>query len=279
VFAFDGIDMWRKKMYPPYKANRIEKRAKRSLTEIDEDKLFFEAFDIFKDFIKKRTNCTVLENPQLEADDLIAGFVSHRPTDNHVIVSGDEDFEQLLAENVTLYNGVADTTTTLKGIFDYKGKQQVIDKKTGLPKAAPNPEWSIFEKCVRGCSTDNIFSAYPGIREHGSKKKIGLREAFEDRHKKGFDWNAIMQHQWSDHLGKDHKVLDDYNRNKQLVDLFQQPESIQTIILQTISDACVPLNRPQVGIFFLKMCGKFDLQKLSNRANDFASMLAAPYPS
>jgi hypothetical protein len=131
---------------------------------------------------------------------------------------------------------------------------------------------------VRGCTTDNIFSAYPGIREKGSKTKTGLREVFEDRHKKGFAWSSIMQHHWADHNGNEHKVNDDFIRNKQLVDLGDQPDHIRDIILNTILEACVPLSRPQIGLYFLKMCGKFELQKLSERATDFSQLLSASYP-
>ena len=68
--------------------------------EQEEDKLFWETFDEFKKFIYEKTNCTVLQHPQLEADDLIAGFIQCHPTDDHVIISSDTDFHQLLAENV-----------------------------------------------------------------------------------------------------------------------------------------------------------------------------------
>jgi 5'-3' exonuclease len=278
IFAFDGKNNWRKDIYAPYKANRIEKRAKRTPTEMAEDVLFFEAFDIFKDFIKTKTNCTVLENDSLEADDLLAGFCQSHPNDTHIIISGDADFEQLLAPNVILYNGVTDTTTTLTGIVDYKGKA-IIEKKTGNPKPAPDPQWSVFEKCMRGCTTDNIFSAYPGIREKGSKNKTGLREAFEDRYKHGFAWSSVMQYRWADHLGNEHKVYDDYIRNKQLVDLTDQPENIKIKIYETILNACVSLNRPMIGLLFLKLCGKFELQKISERANDFSVLLSAKYPA
>jgi hypothetical protein len=65
---------------------------------------------------------------ELEADDLISGWIWNHPDDHHVIVSSDTDFYQLLAPNVQQYNGVADELHTLEGIFDKKGKL-VIDKK------------------------------------------------------------------------------------------------------------------------------------------------------
>lgn len=274
VFAFDGRS-WRKDVYKPYKANRVDSTA--SPTEVAENKMFFEAFDIFRTFVRTKTNCTILEHPNLEADDLISAFIKSHPTDSHIIVSSDGDFFQLLAENVILYNGVMDTTTTLKGIFDYKNNP-VIDKKTGNPKQAPEPEYNLFEKSMRGCTTDNIFSAYPGIRENGTKNKTGLREAFEDRKKQGFNWNSVMMHHWTDHRGSEHKVLDDYNRNRQLVDLNAQPDNIKIEMFKTVADASKLKSVNNIGIHFLKFCGKYELQKLSERSNDFAQMLSAKYP-
>jgi hypothetical protein len=274
VFAFDGRS-WRKDSYKPYKANRVDSSA--SPAEVEESKLFFEAFDIFRKFVSLKTNCTILEHPILEADDLISAFIQSHPEDDHIIVSSDGDFDQLLASNVTLYNGVADTTTTLAGVFDYKGKP-VIDKKTGNPKVAPEPEYSLFEKSVRGCTTDNIFSAYPGIREHGSKNKAGLREAFADRQKQGFDWSSVMMHRWTDHHGHEHKVLDDYHRNRQLVDLCSQPDDIQIAMYETVAEACKEKSVGQIGLHFLKFCGQYELVKISERATEYVALLSSKYP-
>jgi 5'-3' exonuclease len=276
IFCFDGSS-WRKTVYTPYKANRILARNNQSPAEVAESQLFFEAFEIFRKFVSLKTNCTILEHPILEADDLISAFIQSHPADDHVIVSSDGDFYQLLAPNVTLYNGVADTTTTLDGVFDYKGKH-VIDKKTGNPKIAPEPEYSLFEKAVRGCTTDNIFSAYPGIREHGSKNKAGLREAFEDRKKKGFDWSSVMMHRWTDHHGIEHKVLDDYHRNRQLVDLCSQPDDIQIAMFETVAEACTPKAVGQIGLYFLKFCGQYELVKMSERSTEYVSPLSSKYP-
>ena len=49
--------------------------------------------------------------------------------DNHVIISTDGDFAQLIAPNVKQYNGVQNVTITHEGYFHDKGKE-VIDKKT-----------------------------------------------------------------------------------------------------------------------------------------------------
>lgn len=277
IFHLEGRS-WRKDHYAPYKRQRTEARAAMSPSEAEEEKVFWETFDQFKSFITERTNCTVLHNARLEADDLIAGFIRLHPNDQHVIISTDGDFEQLIAPNVRQYNGVSEITVTHEGHFDPKGKP-VIDKKTKLPIPAPNPEWALFEKCMRGDKSDNIFSAYPNVRTKGTKNKVGLLDAFADKDTKGWAWNNLMLQRWVDHEGVEHRVLDDYNRNKLLCDLSGQPDEIKQIIKETI-DAAVASNKNvgQVGIRLMKFCGEYNLMKISEQAHSFAEPLNARYP-
>ena len=275
VICLEGRS-WRKDFYKPYKANRAVARAALTEAEQELDQLFWDAFDNLKTFLAEKTNCTVMQHPELEADDLIAGWIQNHPNDEHVIISSDSDFHQLLAENVTQYNGVADELHTLEGIFDKKGKL-VIDKKTKEPKKIPDPKWILFEKCMRGDPTDNIFSAYPGVRAKSSKNKIGLMEAFEDRSKKGYAWNNLMLQRWTDHNGDEHRVMEDYERNCVLVDLSAQPADIRNKITDTIKTASVNLQRPMIGAQFMKFCGKYDLVKISENAQQYADFLSAPY--
>ncbi len=276
VFALEGRS-WRKDHYAPYKRNRSDARAALSPKEAEEDKLFWETFDQFKEFIQNKTNCTVLHHPSLEADDLIAGWIQQHPNDNHVIISTDGDFAQLIASNVKQYNGVSGITTTSEGYFDEKGKP-VVDKKTKQVKDAPDPEWLLFEKCMRGDTSDNIFSAYPGVREKGSKNKVGLREAFADRQSKGYNWNNLMLQRWIDHEGVEHRVKDCYERNKLLCDLTAQPDNIKDIIRNTINEEIQKeKNISQVGIRLLKFCSEYDLQKISDNVQSYADALNARY--
>ena len=123
-----------------------------------------------------------------------------------------------------------------------------------------------------------MFSAYPGARVKSSKKKIGLMEAFEDRNNKGYAWNNFLLQRWTDHNGVEHRVLDDYNRNCVLVDLAAQPDDIKVKIAETIATNAVTLSRPMVGAQFLKLCGKYDLVKMSEQAQTFTDWLTASYP-
>jgi len=276
IFALEGRS-WRKDHYAPYKRNRSEARAALSPREQEEDKLFWETFDQFKEFVSTKTNCTVLHNPVLEADDLIAGWIAKHPNDNHVIISTDGDFAQLIAPNVKQYNGVSGITTTHEGYFDEKGKA-VLDQKTKEVKPAPNPEWLLFEKCMRGDTSDNIFSAYPGVRTKGTKNKVGLQEAFDDRNNKGWAWNNLMLQRWVDHEGQEHRVKECYERNKLLCDLTLQPENIKLEINRTIDEAISSAkNISQVGIRLLKFCSEYDLVKISDNVQNYAEPLNARY--
>jgi 5'-3' exonuclease len=218
-----------------------------------------------------------MQHPQLEADDLIAGWVQNHPYDNHVIISTDGDFAQLIAPNVKQYNGVSNVTTTHEGYFDDKGKP-VIDKKTKEEKPAPNPQWLLFEKCMRGDTSDNVFSAYPGVRIKGTKNKVGLTEAYADKTTKGYAWNNLMLQRWSDHEGVEHRVLDDYNRNVTLCDLTAQPTEIKELINNTVKQASFPKDVTQVGMRLIKFCAKWDMQRVADNAQLYAESLNARYP-
>ena len=276
IFCLEGRS-WRKDFYEPYKKNRSVARQALTETEAEEDKLFWEAFDNINEFVREKTNCTTLQHPNLEADDLIAGWIQSHPKDEHVIVSSDSDFYQLLAENVNQYNGISDELHTLKGIFNKKG-ERVIDKKTKEPKVIPDPEYLLFKKCMRGDSSDNVFSAYPGVREKGSKNKVGLLEAFADKKKKGFNWNNLMLQRWVDHNEVEHRVLDDYNRNCTLVDLTAQPEEVKVQIAETIAQGMNVKQKQMIGAQFLKFCGKYNLVKLGDNAAAMAHWMSASYP-
>ena len=274
VFCLEGRS-WRKDYYEPYKRNRQVSRDALTPAQADEDKVFWECFDEFKDFVSTKTNCTVMRHPQLEADDLIAGWVQSHPNDNHVIISTDGDFAQLIAPNVKQYHGVNKETITHEGYFDDKGMPALV-KKTQEPKPAPDPDFMLFEKCMRGDKSDNVFSAYPGVRVKGTKNKVGLIEAFADKDNKGYNWNNMMLQRWVDHNGVEHRVLDDYQRNVTLCDLTAQPADIREIINNTINEV-ESKEISQVGMRLMKFCAKWDMQRIADQAALYATPLQARY--
>lgn len=276
IFCLEGRS-WRKDHYEPYKKNRAVARAQLSAAEQEEDKMFWETYDSLTQYLSTKTNCSVIRSESAEADDIIARWIALHPKDQHYIISSDSDFVQLIAENVSQYNGISDELITVDGIFDNRG-QPVLDKKTKLPKPVPNPQWLLFEKCMRGDPTDNVFSAYPGVRLKGTKNKVGLFEAYEDRERKGYNWNNLMLQRWVDHNGQEHRVLDDYERNRVLIDLTCQPDHIKDLVDAAIRTQVSHKDIGQVGAHFMKFCGRYDLNKISESAEQYGRWLNKTYP-
>jgi len=275
VFALEGRS-WRKDHYRPYKANRAVARAALTEREQEEDAMFWETYDSLTKYLSERTNCSVVRCPTAEADDIIARWIALHPQDEHIIISSDTDFVQLLAANVKQYNGITDELLTIEGIFDAKG-EQVIDKKTKQAKTIPDPAWLLFEKCMRGDSSDNVFSAFPGVRTKGTKNKVGLLEAYADRDRKGFNWNNMMLQRWTDPDGVEHRVLDDYERNRTLIDLTAQPEDVKLTVDSAIREQISHKDVGQVGVRFMQFCGKYELNKCSESAEHFGRWMNLTY--
>ena len=276
VFCLEGRS-WRKDFYEPYKKNRAVARAALTEQEAEEDKEFWETYDNLTKYLSERTNCSVIRCPTAEGDDIIARWIALHPQDEHVIISSDTDFVQLVAPNVKQYNGITDELITIEGIFDAKGKP-VIDKKSKEPKTVPDPQWLLFEKCMRGDSSDNVFSAFPGVRTKGTKNKVGLQEAYSDKDKKGYNWNNLMLQRWTDHNGVEHRVLDDYERNRKLIDLTKQPVEFRKAIEDTISENSKPKGITQVGIRMLKFCQTYDMKRIMDSIQQYAEPFQAKYP-
>ena len=267
---------WRKDYYKPYKANRKLDESAMTEADIEENKMFWETYDMFTKFLREKTNVSVLRHERAEADDIIARFIHLHPDDTHYIISSDTDYIQLINENVNQYNGITNQLITTEGYHDEKGRL-VLDKKTKEPKVLGDPQFHLFEKCMRGDSTDNVFSAYPGVRTKGSKNKVGLIEAYADRTKQGFSWNNMMLQRWVDHEGVEHRVRDCYERNRTLIDLTAQPEDIKVEVDQRIKSEVRINTTPQVGVHFMRFCGKYELTKISEQAETYAKWLNNPY--
>lgn len=86
-----------------------------------------------------------------------------------------------------------------------------------------------------------------------------------------------MLQRWTDHEGIEHRVLDDYNRNRRLIDLTYQPEEIKHQVDHAIRQQISHRDVGQTGVRFMKFCGRFDLVKISDSAEQFASWLNQTY--
>lgn len=275
VFCLEGRS-WRKDVYKPYKAHRAVAQQALTEAEQEESKMFWETYDTFTTFLREKTNCSVLRHERAEADDLIARFIHLHPSDKHYVISSDTDYVQLIDENVFQYNGITNQLITLEGYHDDKGRL-IVDKKTKEPKLLGDPKYHLFEKCMRGDAGDNVFSAYPGVRSKGSKNKVGLIEAYADRNKQGFNWNNMMLQRWVDPDGVEHRVRDDYERNRMLIDLTAQPDDIKEAVDNTIKTGVRSTPTPHVGLHFMKWCGKYELNKISEQSDAYTKWLNAHY--
>jgi hypothetical protein len=73
----------------------------------------------------------------------------------------------------------------------------------------------------------------------------------------------------------EHRVLDDYKRNRVLIDLTAQPDDIKAECRAIVSEA---VNKPHinnVGIHFMKFAGRHNLVRLTDQANEIGAILNA----
>ncbi len=287
VFCTEGKS-WRKSYSSEYKANRAVARLKLSKKELEEEEIFLEAFNSLAEFFLDKTNATVLHCPVAEADDMIAMWTQLHSDDNHVVVSSDTDFIQLVSPNVKIYNGINDLVYSHDGVFDNKGKKLSFEIKSdgklkvGEPNEAfvPDSDWidkSLFIKCIRGDKSDNVFPAYPGARLKGTKNKTGILEAYQDKNNGGYNWNNFMLQTWTDVDGNVRTVKSEYEKNVHLIDLTQQPEEYKEQFVQSILTEVNKDRVSNVGIHFLRFCNQWGLQQISKYPDDFATLLNAPY--
>ena len=274
AFLLEGKS-WRKSYYAPYKRNRVVDTLSQTEAEVEENTMFWKTYEIFTTWLKEKTNTSVLRDPNAEADDLIARFIHLHPDDEHFIISSDTDFLQLIAPNVKQYNGIINELITLEGYLKDNGKPVLNKEKK--PKLLEDPQYILFRKCMRGDSTDNVFSAFPGVREKGSKNKVGLIEAYADRTKQGYAWNNMQLQHWQDHNGVEHRVRDDYERNRKLIDLTAQPDDVKLSVDTNIREGVRRTTTPQVGIHLMKFAGKYELNKIADNADTYSRWLNSPY--
>lgn len=298
VMCLEGRS-WRRDVYDGYKANRDALKLTRTEREKKYDEYFYGYFQLFTDFIKEKTNITVLQNDKCEADDFIGRWIQLHPSDEHIILSGDTDFYQLLAPNVKIFDGVKGWTISTTSVLDDKDKhakktrtvtktvngKQIKKQETFLVEP-PDAEYELFFKIIRGDSSDNVLSAYPGVRENGSSKKPGIVEAFNDRHNKGFDWNNFMLQEWEKMTGVDEngnpilekvRVIDQFKINESVIDLSKQPDHIKEILDEVILSEVQKVKKTSVGIHFLKFAGKMSLNEIGKNPMEYAEMLNEGY--
>ena len=222
VIACDSKNVWRREVFPNYKAGR---KATREKSEHDWDTIFSMLHTI-KDEIRSFLPYKVIELETAEADDIIATLVKRTQNEvgpNHkkkvLILSGDKDFIQLHGPNVKQYNPVLNK-------FVGKGEDPTIyikehilkgDRSDGIPNVL---------------SDDNVF--IEGRRQRPlSKKKIE-------------SWVNEVFMTFTEEEQKN------YNRNRKLIDLNCIPQELEDKINNEFLNVKVASRDKILGYFINK---------------------------
>ena len=189
ILCCDDRKTWRKEVFPNYKASR---KKSRRVSGIDWQNLY-DCLNQLKEELLHWFPYKVIQIEKAEADDIIAtlvGLISERT----LILSSDRDFVQLQGFNVRQYSPM---------------QKKYVDG---------NAKWSLHEKIVKGdvgdgipniMSDDNVFVDEGRRQKPITKKKVN-------------DWYELDPNMYCNT-----EMLRNYNRNKQLVDLGEVPESIR----------------------------------------------------
>ena len=214
VIACDSGNVWRRTIFPNYKAGR---KANREKSEHDWEYIF-DLLSKVKNEIKQFLPYKVIEVESVEADDIIA-VLCRRTNEKVLILSGDKDFIQLHNDRIKQYN-------------------PVLNKFVGQGE---NPSLYIREHILKGdrsdgipnvLSDDNVF--IEGRRQRPlSKKKI---EA----------WCNEIVPTFNEEEQKN------YDRNRKLIDLSCLPKEIEDKINNEFNDVKVATRDKILGYFINK---------------------------
>lgn len=289
VFAVD-YGSWRRKVYPAYKSKRRLDRTKATAKDQEENQLYFDALNDLVKYLDEHTRCTVLRANGIEGDDFVAAWIAKHPQDEHIIVSGDSDFIQLIAPNVRIYDAINQRMIAYDKITDANNNRLEfsVNKKDGKIKIGkpddvfvPEQDWwkkALFIKLIRGDISDSVFSAFPGVRYDG--KKHSISGAWEDKYLQGYSWNNFMFQTWNklmeDGSTKAVRVIDEFRINESIIDLTKQPEDIIMKMDTTIDEAITRMPPAGVGTYFLKFCRAHDLPSLE-KETEHVIYLNSPY--
>jgi 5'-3' exonuclease len=222
VIACDSKNVWRREIFPNYKAGR---KANREKSEHDWDSIFSMLHDI-KNEIRTFLPYKVIEIETAEADDIIATLVKRNKrivAPNHkrnvLILSGDKDFIQLHSPNVRQYNPVLNKFVGKGENPSLYIKEHILkgDRSDGVPNVL---------------SDDNVFVESRRQRPL-SKKKI----------------NSWVEEVFMTFTEEEQK---NYDRNRKLIDLSCIPHELEEKINNEFLNVKVASRDKILGYFINK---------------------------
>ena len=212
ILCCDSRKSWRKELFPNYKASR---KKTRSTAPIDWENLY-ECLNQLKEELAEWFPYQVLEVEKAEADDIIAVLVG-LANERTLILSSDKDFVQLHQFNVRQYSPM---------------QKKFVEGDS---------KWSLHEKLIKGdvgdgvpniMSDDNVFIDEGRRQKPITKKKVDA-------------WYDLDPDMYCDA-----EMLRNYNRNKQLIDLSEVPESIRINITEQFETTAVG-DRKRLLTYFI----------------------------
>jgi hypothetical protein len=220
VIACDDKNYWRKAIFPYYKAHRKEDREK---STHDWNRIF-EVLNKIRDEIRDNFPYKVIQVERAEADDIIGVLTAHKgtylmndDTERVLILSGDKDFGQLQK-----YVNVDQFSPVLKKWIKVPDARRFLrehimkgDRGDGIPNFLSNDSCIINKERQKPLAT----------------KKLDL---------------------WVDQEPEmycDERMLRNYKRNEQLVDLEQVPDEIADAILEQYRGYKVPKKSGLLNYF------------------------------
>ena len=243
VIAIDGRKNWRFAVYPDYKKHRRENRDK-DLFPWDR---YFEYINEFTADMQKYFPFIFLDVKFAEADDIIAVLSRNLSDDDYksIIVTSDKDYVQLLMdENISVFDP--------------------IKKKF---KECDDPKKDLAVHLLTGDKGDSV----PAI-----KPRVGVKTALKILETDGL-FDQVMQEEVEikDKEGnvlRVEKCIDNYNRNKKMIDLHQIPKKIKKLIIDSYHAYdfdSVNCN----GLYLMKFFVKNKLRKLSEDGSSTAAIM------
>lgn len=159
ILLGDGGSRYREEIYPNYKANRKELRAKQTKEEELEFREFLDEFNKIFDLVKN--NFFTFRFKGVEADDIAAYIVKYFSNNyNHIwLISSDKDWDLLISKNTSR--------------FSYVTRKEISLNNWSTHYTYPQEE-HISIKVLQGDSGDCI----PGVEGVGEKRAVSLVEQF-----------------------------------------------------------------------------------------------------
>ncbi len=212
VIVADGMNNWRKEAFPQYKAAR---RKKRDESTIDWNEVF-RIINMVREEIKENFPYKVMHEDGCEADDVIAQLVletqefgKYEPV---MIISADGDFKQLqVHKNVKQFSPLL--------------KKFVVE---------PNPRTYLAEHILKGDTGDGV----PNVLSDDNVFVDGRRQGILSAKKKA----ALLD----DPRALGDEIYRNYQRNQQLIDLTNCPQSVKESIINNFEQQDPWGNRPKV---------------------------------